>query len=588
MNNNTPNSNKKRGRLIILVIFAFVVIVGLAFSYFALPALSDKAYDGVYVGDIAVGGMKEDAIEKLIKKEYGIYEINPQFKCNDTEFQLYGSQIDLSVDFTQTAKKAVSYGKDVNVFLKIKNMLDLKRNPKSINLCLTCDMNLLQYGLGEYLGDQFSDVEQYKVEYGEDCLIVTNGKKGRGVDSVKVVEDISERLTKREPNRPVSLTIEDLIPDAISPEAFCELYSREPKDAVCTSDGENITITPEIVGVKLNTDEAIRIIKENINNPESYTIPATITYPEITSAQLEAEFTDCIIGTYSTDYSTSSANRKENIRLASEKINGKILNPGEVFSFNTVVGPRTAQNGYKVAHVYVGSKTVDGIGGGICQVSSTLYNAAVFADLQIVYRTNHSMPVSYVPLGRDATVSYGTIDFKFKNNKETPVKLEAIADGNNFTINIYGRKKYLKDIIIENVITGSRAFSVVEVEDDTMYEDERKVEEKGSYGTNVVTYKIIRENGEVVSNTLLAKSSYTPISQVERVGTKKRESEETIASDVQIPSDVGAQEPTPSTPGNPDAELEKPIHQKPDEPIYELPVEPKPPLEIEAITSSAQ
>ncbi len=578
MNNNTPKSNAKKGKIAIIIILALLVIIGLAFAIFAMPALSDKAYKGVYVGDVDVGGMKEDAIEKLLEKEYGKYELNPQFSYSGTDFQIYGSQIDLAPDFAQTAKEAVSFGKDGNIFSKIKNMLILKDNPKVLNVNLTCDIDLLQYNLSEYLGDQFSDVEQYKVEYGEDCLILTNGKKGRGVDGVKVIRDISEIFTRRELNSQIALTVEDLVPDEINPEIFCEQYNRNPKDAECTSDGGNITITPEIVGVKINASEATKIINENRDNHESYIIPAVITYPDVTSAQLEAEFTDCVIGTYSTNYSTSSANRKENIRLASEKINGRILNPGEVFSFNAEVGPRTSANGYKVAHVYSGSKVVDGIGGGICQVSSTLYNAVVFADLEIVYRTNHSMPVYYVPLGRDATVSYGTIDFKFKNNKESPIKIEAIADGTNFTINVYGRKKYLKDITIENAITGSNPFSVVEVKDDTMYEDERKIEEKGSYGTNVVTYKVIRENDEIISKTILAKSSYTPVSQVERVGTKKRETTETTSPDIQSPSDAGTQDPH-------DMVLDNPPAPNPDDPIYELPVELKPPEETKDIPS---
>jgi len=155
-----------------------------------------------------------------------------------------------------------------------------------------------------------------------------------------------------------------------------------------------------------------------------------------------------------------------------------------------------------------------------------------------VYRTNHSLPVSYVPLGRDATVSYGTIDFKFKNNKETPVKFEVIPDGNNLTVNVYGRKKYIKDITIETVITGYTSYTVTEIEDGNMYEDERTVTEKGSNGTKTESYKIVKENGEIVSRTLLSKSSYTPTSEVVKVGTKKRESSETLAENAENPSDI--------------------------------------------------
>jgi len=552
MNNQTKNpTNKNLKFTVIGIIIALLIILAAVFACFAVPALSDNAYEGLYIGDVYVGGMDKTSIDKKLSDEYGKYELNPCFNYEGAVFQVYGSQVDMAPDFEHTADFAVSYGKEGSVFSKIANMLQLKKNPEALDVFVTADMDLLGYALSENIGDDYTGAEQYKVEYGENCLIITNGKKGRGVNCEKVIDAISANYTKKEFNKTIKIIIEDIIPDAINPEAFCIEYNREPKDAECTSDGDSIKIIPEVVGVKLDVNEAKRIIEENINNPGSYTIPAVITYPDITSAELEAEFTDCIIGTYKTDYSTSSPNRKENIRLASEKINGKILNPGEVFSFNNIVGPRTSENGYKTAHVYVGSKTVDGIGGGICQVSSTLYNAIVFADLEIVYRTNHSMPVSYVPLGRDATVSYGTIDFKFKNNKDTPVKFEVVADGTNLTVNVYGRKKHVKDISIENAITGSVPFSVVEEKDDTMYEDERKVIEKGSYGTNVVTYKIVKENGEVVSKTLLAKSSYTPISQIEKVGTLKREeiSLQEPSEDVQNITDepTFSSEPFPDT-----------------------------------------
>ncbi len=524
------SSKKKRTVCIISICIALAVVVGI-FSYLAVGAMTDKAYDGVYVGGIDVGGKDKKEIEKIISNTYSKEEINPVFECDGEKFQIYSSEVYLSPNFETTALDAVNTGKDGNVFIKTYNMLKIKRNKKVLNVNLECDMNLMEYAIREHLEHKMTDVIQPDVQIGSDCLTVTNGKDGKGINIAQLMKKISSAYTKGELSKTINLEIETLKPDIIDAQSFIKEYNRAPADAVCNSDGDNITITPEVIGVKIDPDETRKIIENNKNNHDPYTIPAVITYPGVSAKELEAEFTDCIIGTYSTDYSTSSANRKENIRLASEKINGLILNPGEEFSFNGVVGPRTASNGYKIAQVYVGSKTVDGIGGGICQVSSTLYNTAVLADLEIVYRTNHSKPVSYIPLGRDATVSYGTIDFIFKNNKETPVKIETIADGSKLTINIYGRKKYLKDISIETVITGSRAFSVTEIEDDTMYEGERVTEEKGSNGIITQSYKIVKENGEIISRTNLAKSSYSPISQVDRVGTKKRESEPVISDD---------------------------------------------------------
>ena len=532
MNNNkdlVPKASKKKTTVVIIIIAIVLALIVAALGYLAYASSGDRVYEGVYIGDVHLGGMDREMVLKTVAREFDGDELNPLLECEGVQFTIYGSQVGLAPDFEATADSAVAYGKDGSVFSRIKNMLDFKNNPQKIDLSLSCDMNLLQYALSENMPEHIIDVQQYSVEIGQDCLVVTNGKSGRGINAVKVVSAIANACTNASLDAPIKVQIEDILPDPINPDAFCEEYNREPVDAVCDQSGDTINIIGEVVGVKIDCDQAKRIIKENEHSTESYAIPALITYPEVTAAELEAEFTDCVIGTFSTNYSSSSPNRKENIRLASEKINGRILNPGEVFSFNDIVGPRTAATGYKVAHVYSGSKVVDGIGGGICQVSSTLYNAVVFADLEIVYRTNHSLPVSYVPLGRDATVSYGTIDFKFKNNKETPVKLEVLADGNNLTVNIYGRKKYLKDISIETAITGSRQYSTTVIKDDTMYEDERKVEERGANGTNTQSYKVIKENGEVVLRTPLAKSSYSPTTQVERVGTKKRETVESQA-----------------------------------------------------------
>ena len=532
MNNNkdlVPKSSKKKTTVVIIIIAIVLALIVAAFGYLAYASSGNRVYEGVYIGDVHLGGMDREMVLKTVAREFDGDDLNPLLECEGMQFTIYGSQVGLATDFEATADSAVAYGKDGSVFSRIKNMLDFKNNPQKIDLSLSCDMNLLQYALSENMPEHIIDVQQYAVEIGQDCLVVTNGKSGRGINAVKVVSAIANACTNASLDAPIKVQIEDILPDPINPDAFCEEYNREPVDAVCDQSGDTVNIIGEVVGVKIDCDQAKRIIKENEHSTESYTIPALITYPEVTAAELEAEFTDCVIGTFSTNYSSSSPNRKENIRLASDKINGRILNPGEVFSFNDIVGPRTAATGYKVAHVYSGSKVVDGIGGGICQVSSTLYNAVVFADLEIVYRTNHSLPVSYVPLGRDATVSYGTIDFKFKNNKETPVKLEVLADGNNLTVNIYGRKKYLKDISIETAITGSRQYSTTVIKDDTMYEDERKVEERGANGTNTQSYKVIKENGEVVSRTPLAKSSYSPTTQVERVGTKKRETVESQA-----------------------------------------------------------
>ena len=541
--------SKRKGnkRVIIAVIVALVLVAGGIFSYYAIGASTDKIYDGIYVGTVHLGGKTRAEAQRILKEKYPVDEIDVRVRCEGKEFVLYGSQIGLKADYEASANEAAKYGKSGSVFDKISNMNKISDEKHKIDLIFTCDTDILTYAINENISEYVVDVTQYSVEIGDGCLIVTNGKDGKGVNASKVVSLISRAYLSGKLDDGIDIETEVIKADVIDPELFFEQYNRESADAVLNQDGDGFSIEPEIVGIKLDREITEKILVENRDNEESYEIPAEIIMPEVTTAQLEAEFTDCVIASYTTNYSSSSANRKENIRLASAAINGKVLNPGEVFSYNTVVGPRTEAAGYKMAHVYSGGKTVDGIGGGICQVSSTLYNAVVFADLEIVYRTNHSLPVSYVPLGRDATVSYGTIDFKFKNNKETPVKIEVIADGNLLTVNIYGRKKYKKDISIETKVTGSIKYSTTEIKDDTLFEGETKLEQEGANGTTVEAYKIVRENGAVVSSTLLCKSSYVPTEKIVRVGTKKK-AQDPVQTNPPAEAPAVSVEPEPAPP----------------------------------------
>lgn len=168
--------------------------------------------------------------------------------------------------------------------------------------------------------------------------------------------------------------------------------------------------------------------------------------------------------------------RTTNLQLAASKINGTVLMPGETFSYNQVVGARTIAAGYKEAPIYVSGQVVDGLGGGICQITSTLYNAVLYANLQIVERSNHQFVPSYVTASRDATVVYGSIDFKFKNNREYPIKLVCSVSGGLATFQIFGLKSDNEyDVEIYSRVTGS-----------------------SSNSTYSEAYRILKQNGQVV------------------------------------------------------------------------------------------
>ena len=188
-----------------------------------------------------------------------------------------------------------------------------------------------------------------------------------------------------------------------------------------------------------------------------YTIELEYTYPETTINDLNINIFRDKLSSFTTYYDTSNKDRSKNLELSAEKINGKIISPNEEFSYNLTVGARTIEAGYKEAKIYSNGQVVDGIGGGICQLSSTLYNAAFFANLDITERYNHQFLTSYVKEGRDATVVYGVKDFKFKNNRNLPIKIETTVNSGVVTCSIYGIKENPEYDVSFNVETVSFA-----------------------------------------------------------------------------------------------------------------------------------
>lgn len=218
------------------------------------------------------------------------------------------------------------------------------------------------------------------------------------------------------------------------------------------------------------------------------------------------------LATFSTWFNVNEINRSNNLRRATRTINGTMVAPQEVFSFNKTVGPRTFESGYNDAMVIVGGKFEPGLGGGICQVSSTLYNACLLAGLEIVERHNHNLSVAYVALGRDATVAYGIQDFRFRNHTDSPLYIRAVTSGGQLTINVYGNLKYKQRIEINHVVDGVIPFSEVNLDDDTLEPGVVKVDHAGIPGYKVRSFRIFYDsNGQVTRREQLASDYYQPL-----------------------------------------------------------------------------
>lgn len=291
------------------------------------------------------------------------------------------------------------------------------------------------------------------------------------------------------------------------------------KNASIKIENSNIKIQKDEEGVNLQVDESLNnAINELEKGNTLINLVVEKIQPDVKEESLEK--VDTILGTYSTKFDSSVSGRSHNVALAAKSTSDVILMPGESFSYNEHTGARTISNGYKNAPVIVQGVVQEGVGGGVCQVSSTLYNAVLYAGLEIESVKNHSIPSSYVPKGRDATVSYGSIDFIFKNNLKYPVYIKNSVYGNTLTCTIYGSKEEKQKIeILTNTDSVSEA-PIKKVDDPTLPKGEEKQLESGRNGYTVSTYRIYKDNnGKELKKEKVYVSYYPKKQGVVAVGT---------------------------------------------------------------------
>lgn len=292
-------------------------------------------------------------------------------------------------------------------------------------------------------------------------------------------------------------------------------------DAKIMRVNETFKITPEVIGKKLNAPLLIKDIEEKVN--ENLQIPIIVQahideeIPKVSEAELKS--IDTKISSYKTTFNTSTLARCKNIKIASETINGTLLMPGDIFSFNKIVGKTTTEKGYENAKVIVGGEFVEDIGGGVCQVSTTLYNAVIRSDLTVIERRNHSLPISYVPLGQDAMIFYGYSDLKFANDTDFPIFIEGNVNNNSVSFNIYSNS----DLTGKNYNIESKIINTVKPETKVIYDEELEpgetiVEKEGKPSYIVEVYKTTYISNLPLKTELISTSRYKGINKVLRIG----------------------------------------------------------------------
>ena len=286
-------------------------------------------------------------------------------------------------------------------------------------------------------------------------------------------------------------------------------------------DVETGQVVDGTVGVTLDL-EAARFALDAALSGETIQLPAEIVYPAVTAEELQEVLFRDLLSVCSTKVSGTST-RKNNVKLSGEAVNGTVLNDGDIFDYNQVVGKRTTENGYGPAPSYINGETVDSIGGGICQTSSTIYLATLLANLEIVERYAHRYAPSYITLGMDATVSWGGPEFRFKNNTGYPIRIDVSYENSEITVSIYGTKTDDITVKMTRDIISSTGYQTEYVETEELPWGTQQQKQSGYTGYEVVSYRNLYDgDGNLISSNVEAKSSYKSRNEIILVGIAGR------------------------------------------------------------------
>lgn len=480
-------NNKKKKIIIISSIVISCIIILCITLYILMQSIYnvlniETFYNGIYIENIDFSSLdKNQATDKINElQQQSTKDIKLSLKYGDKIFYLSSENLKFNYDTNDIVEQAYNYGRKGNIFKRYETVQELKKEPKKFFITAKVDE-----------------------------------------DSVKEqIKNIAQQINKQAVDSGIKFTYNE-------PEMFKYINGHD--------------------GIQVNEEELFNTIKHELSTNKfdsevEIQIPTT-TIPHKSKSMEEFKEETQLIAKFTT-VSTNNANGNSNMRLALSKINGTVLQPNETFSYNDTLGNSTTPaGGWLPAGAIQDGALVQEYGGGICQVSTTLYGAVLRSGLKVTQRRNHSFPIGYVDIGQDAAVSYGSLDFKFTNNYDTPIYVKSYMSGVTLVIEIYGKKSKEWD----NISVSSKTTQVMNppshqiIQDNTILEGKQVLEKQARTGYKAQAWRTYYKNGQVVKTENLSSSNYAPVQGVIRVGTKKPEqptpAEPVLTEDNKAPSE---------------------------------------------------
>lgn len=431
----------------VAVVLLIAVIISVWY-FFGWPSDDGLILNNVTVAGINLGGMTREQAEEALRRatDQTYTHQDMVVELPDTNMSFSPAETGAQLDVDAVIQAAYDYGR--------KGTYEEREQAKESSLSqvhhiallpyLTLNTDLIRSRLEEYganFNSEFtassavmegnapvldSSAEGFDPEAPCQTLVLYLGTPGRKLDVEKVYNDVLDAYSFNKFLVATELEEPETLPAPIDLQGLYDQYHRDSADAVM--DDETYEVSREVYGYTFDLENA-KLLLEYAKYGDTLRIDMEYILPEARYEELAGMLFRDVLGEFQTEH-TKDENRNNNLKLACQAINGMILKPGEVFDFNVVVGKRTAEAGYKAADAYSSGKTVKTLGGGVCQVSSTIYYCCLLADLEIVDRSPHSYVSSYMPMGTDATVSWNGPEFRFKNSTNYPIRIETeVADG---------------------------------------------------------------------------------------------------------------------------------------------------------------
>ena len=572
----TSESRKRNGRkgVKIAVFVPLAIIIALSITVGALGFYVerlDTVFPNVWADGVNLSGLTPtEARRTLVEAGYesNAENVSATVIFNSSfSFTIYGSEAGLSFDAEDAVSAAFYFGRNGTFFQnKLTFLRSLFNNTELRNLSVS------------FLDEDFvREVVTYNTRRFNSSLVdgafdITDESitiiKGAGIEAADedevfylVIETLNSAMSEQA-HLSVTFVTSSTGEADVDLHMLHSTIGIEPVSSYLCR--ETFTPTESRAGVTFDL-RAAQVMLNNARVGEEVVIPLIRLEPETVEEDIQALLFRDVLGTRTTSFATSAPGRMTNIRVSSEFINGTVLYPGEEFCFDRVVGPRSVERGFRDGGAFIGGELINVTGGGICQTSSTLYNAVLYAGLEVVARRPHSFIVGYLPFGLDAAVSWGTLFFRFRNDTEYPIKIEAITEGTNVTMSIIGTETRDYTIRLRSVTLGTVAVRTIERFDEELAPGTSRVGQPGSIGvTAEVFIARIDSDGNVIDEVLLHRNSYQMMYRIVYLPPPE---EDEYESEPPYTVDHGTEQPPTDVPELP-PDIDPPLSPYPYEPPY--------------------